>query len=141
MSWENYRERRRVLDEVLDDVTASGNWHVPAQWRPEVGETFGGEAEFARALYPRWFAALSARLDEVLEASPADLPEEAARAARRLARERPALFAVVSASAGHPALAEARQHERRYLDWAPGAQLSALARQRDDLLRLTVVTA
>jgi hypothetical protein len=127
MSWENYRRRARLLNEVLDDVAASGDWRVPDQWRPQVDTTFGGEAEFARALYPRWFAALSARLDEVLAAGPADLPEAAARAARQLASERPALFAPLSAYAEHPALEAVRRQERRHLYWAPGAHLPALA--------------
>lgn len=145
MSWEDFRERQRVVDGVLDDIAASESWQVPAQWQSEIENTFGGEADsaralFARALYPRWFAALSARLDAVLESQPADLPEAAARAARQLARERPAQFALLAGYAGHPALEEAHRRERRYLDWAPGAQLSALAPQRDDLLGLTLVT-
>lgn len=141
MSWEDFRERQRVVDGVLDDIAASESWRIPAQWQPEIENTFGDEALFARALYPRWFAALSARLDAVLESCPADLPEAAARAARQLARERPAQFALLSGHAGHPELEEVRRRERRYLDWAPGAQLAALAPQRDDLLALTLVTA
>lgn len=146
MSWETYRQRQRVLDGVLDDVAASGSWQIPARWRPETERTFGGEADFAQALYPRWFAALTARLDTVLENRPADLPEAAARAARQLARERPALFALLAAYADHPVMERVRQQERGYLGWAPGAQLAALAPQRDDLLRegvhaITVIPA
>jgi hypothetical protein len=127
MSWETYRRRESVMDGVLEDVAASGDWRIPDRWHQEIEETFGGEAGFAGALYPRWFAALSARLDPVLEARPADLPDAAARAARQLARERPALFALLAAYRDHPVLAEARRRERQYLDWAPGAQLTALA--------------
>ena len=127
MSWETYQRRARVMNEVLDDVAASDDRRIPDRWRPEIERTFGSEAGLARALYPRWFAALTARLDPVLEAGPADLPDAAARAARQLARERPALFGLLAAYRGDPALADARRQERRYLDWAPGAQLTALA--------------
>lgn len=129
MSWEDYRRRSRVLDEVLEDVAANGNWRIPDRRLPEVGRMFGGAAGFAQALYPRWFAALTARLDAVLEARPADLPDAAARAARQLAGERPVLFALLAAYSGDPALESVRQRERRYLDWAPGAQLTALTGQ------------
>jgi hypothetical protein len=135
MSWETYRQRSRVLDGVLNDVAASGSRRVPARWRPEIDEAFGGEAGFAQALYARWFAALTARLDPVLEAWPADLPDTAARVARQLARERPALFGLLAAYSGHSALEGARQRDRHYLDWAPGAQLAALAARPDDLLQ------
>lgn len=134
MSWEDYRQRTRVLDAVLDDVTASGDWRIPDQRQPEIELTFGDQAGFARALYPRWFAALSARMDTVLEAHPEDLPEAAEREAAQLARERAGLFALLAAYADHPALEEAREQERHYLDWAPGAQLTALAVRRDELL-------
>lgn len=133
MSWKDYERRQHLMDSVLDDVAASG-WHLPAQRQTEITETFGDEAGFALALYPRWFSALSARLDAVLEELPADLAGEAERAAVRLARERPAMIAVLSAYADHPALAAARRQERQYLDWAPGAQLPALAARLDDLL-------
>jgi hypothetical protein len=134
MSWEDYRERTHVLDAVLDDVTAGSDWRIPEQRQSEVDETFGGQAGFARALYPRWFAALSARLDTVLEEHPADLPEAAEREAAQLARERAGLFALLTAHADSPALSEAREQEAHYLDWAPGAQLTALAARRDELL-------
>lgn len=133
MSWKDYEQRQHLMDGVLDDVAASG-WHVPAQWQTQITETFGDEAGFALALYPRWFSALSARLDAVLEELPADLADEAERTAVRLARERPAMIAVLSAYADHPALAAARRQEQQYLDWAPGAQLPALAARLDDLL-------
>lgn len=134
MSWEDYRQRARVLDAVLDDVTASSDWQVPDQRQPEVEKTFGDQAGFAQALYPRWFAALTARLDAVLEEHPEDLPEAAEREAAQLARERAGLFALLAAHADHPALEEAREQERRYLDWAPGAHLTALAQRRGELL-------
>ena len=127
MSYETCRRRESVMNEVLEDVAASGDWRIPAKWRQEIEETFGGEAGFAVALYARWFAALTVRLDPVLEAPPADLPDAAARAARQLAREHPALSALLADYLDHPALAEARRRERRYFDWAPGAQLASLA--------------
>lgn len=134
MSWEDYRHRSRVMDAVLDDVAASRSGQLPARWRPEIDAAFGGEAGFAQALYRRWFAALTVRLDPVLEARAAGRPAAAARAARRLARERPALFALLAAYSGHPALEAARQRERHDLAWAPGAQLAALTPLLDDLL-------
>lgn len=134
MSWEDYERRKHLMDAVLADVTASGGWRLPDRWRPEIAATFGDEAGFALALYPRWFSALSARLDAVLEELPADLAGAAEREAWRLARERPAMIAVLSAYAGHPSLAAARRRELRYLDWAPGARLPALASRLDDLL-------
>jgi hypothetical protein len=139
MSWETYRRRESVIDGVLEDVAASGDVRISDKWQPEIEETFGGVAGFAGALYPRWFAALTARLDQVLQDQPADLPDAAARVAVELAREQPALFAVLASCSGHPALEAARQRERRYLGWAPGAQLAALASRRDDLLPLPAV--
>lgn len=129
MTWQDHVRRQRILDGVLDDVAASGSRRIPARWRPQIEETFADEAGFVLALYPRWFAALTARLDAVLEARPADLPDAAARAARQLAGERPVLFALLAAYSGDPALESVRQRERRYLDWAPGAQLTALTGQ------------
>jgi len=134
MSWKDYERRQRLMNGVLDDVAASGDWSLPRQRQPEISETFGDEAGFALALYPRWFSALSARLDAVLEELPADLAGAAGREARRLARERPAMIAVLSAYADHPALEAARVREQRYLDWAPGAQLPALAARLDEVL-------
>lgn len=134
MSHEDYERRQRIMDEVLDDVAASGGRRIPDRWRPEIDETFGDEASFALALYPRWFAALTARLDTVLETGSADLPDAAARVAGDLARERPALFAVLAAYCGDPELEDVRRRERQYLNWAPGAELTELASRLDDLL-------
>ena len=140
MSSEAYRRRSRVLDEVLADIDETGGWQVPARWLPEVERTFGSVAGFAQALYPRWFAALTARLDPVLEEQPADLPDEAARVAAELAREQPALFAMLAAYCDHPALAEVHRRERQYLSWAPGAALAALAPRLDDLLAVPALS-
>jgi hypothetical protein len=129
MSWEDYHRRARVVDGVLHDVAASRDGQIPARWWPEIQVAFGGDGGFAGALYHRWFAALTARLDAVLEARPADPPDAAAQAARLLARERPALFGLLSAYASHPVLAAARVREKDSLAWAPGAQLAALAPQ------------
>ena len=129
MSWEDYHRRARVVDGVLHDVAASRDGQIPARWRPEIRAALGGDGGLAGALYHRWFAALTARLDAVLEARPADLPDAAAHAARLLARERPALFGLLSAYASHPVLAAARVREKDSLAWAPGAQLAALAPQ------------
>jgi hypothetical protein len=118
-----------------DDITAAGqspgsrDGQIPARWWPEIRVALGGDGGFAGALYHRWSAALTARLDAVLEARPADLPDAAAQAARLLARERPALFGLLSAYASHPVLAAARVREKDSLAWAPGAQLAALAPQ------------
>lgn len=129
MSWQDYHRRARVVDGVLHDVAASRDGQIPARWWPEIRVALGGDGGFAGALYHRWFAALTARLDAVLEARPADLPDAAAQAARLLARERPALFGLLSAYASHPVLAAARVREKNSLAWAPGAQLAALAPQ------------
>lgn len=134
MSWKDYERRQRLMDGVLDEVAASGDWSLPRQRQPEISETFGDDAGFALALYPRWFSALSARLDVVLEELPADLAGAAEREATRLARERPAMIAVLAAYADDPALSAARRREEQYLDWAPGAHLPALAARLDDLL-------
>ena len=126
-SWQDYHRRARVVDGVLHDAAASGDYQIPARWQPQIRVAFGGDGGLVGALYHRWFAALTARLDPLLEAPPADLPAAAAQAARQLARERPALFGLLSACAGHPVLAAAREREKRSLGWAPGAQLATLA--------------
>ena len=133
MSLNDYRRRTSVQDAVLAEVDETANWQVPARWLPEVERTFGSEASFVQSLYPRWFAALTARLDPVLEDRPADLADAAARAARQLAREHPAMFALLAAYADRPVMEGARQRERQYLYWAPGAQLTALAAREDEL--------
>lgn len=138
MSWKDYERRQQLMDAVLDDVAASGDWRIPDRWQPEITAMFGGEAGFALALYPRWFATLSARLDAVLEELPADLTGAAETEAVRLVRARPAMFAVLAAYADHPELEAARHQERQYLDWAPAAQLPALAARLDDLLPVLV---
>ena len=49
------------------------------------------------------------------------------------------MFALLAAYADHPVMEGARQRERQYLYWAPGAQLTALASQLDDLLTVDLV--
>jgi hypothetical protein len=125
--WDDPRQRTRVMNDVLDDIAHSGDWHVPAKWRLETDLMFGGEAGFALALYPRWFAALSARMDAVLEDRSADLKEASARAARQLAAGQPAMFTLLAAYSGEPGFAAVRRQERRYFGWAPDVHLTALA--------------
>jgi hypothetical protein len=129
--WDDPRQRTRVMNDVLDDIAASDDWHVPAKWRLETDLMFGGEAGFAMALYPRWFAALSARMDAVLEGRSADLKEASARAARQLAAEQAPMFTLLAAYSGQPEFAAVRQQERRYFGWVPGVHLSALAADLD----------
>jgi hypothetical protein len=132
--WDDPRQRTRVMNGVLNDIAASDDWHVPAKWQLETALMFGGEAGFALALYPRWFAALSARLDAVLEDRSGDLTQGPVQAARQLAAEQPAVFTLLAAYCGQPEFAAVRQQERRYFGWAPGAHLSALAVDLADTL-------
>ncbi|HVT68505.1 MAG TPA: hypothetical protein VHF26_12195 [Trebonia sp.] len=126
--WDDPRQRTRVIDGVLNDIASSDDWHVPAKWQLETDLMFGGEAGFALALYPLWFAALSARLDAVLEdRTGGDLGEASVQAARRLAAERPAMFTLQAAYSGRPEVTPVRPQERRYFGWVPGAHLTALA--------------
>jgi hypothetical protein len=125
--WDDPRQRTRVMNGVLNDIATSDDWHVPAKWQLETDLMFGGEAGFALALYPRWFAALSARLDAVLEDRSADLKEASARVARELAAEQAPMFTLLAAYSGQPEFAAVRQQERRYFGWAPDVHLSALA--------------
>lgn len=124
---ETYRQRARVIDGVLADIDHSGGRRIPAKWQLDIELLFGSEAGFALALYPRWFAALSARLDQVLEDLPGDLPDAAGRAAASLASERPELFTLLALHSGDPELEVIHERELRSLRWAPAARLAALA--------------
>lgn len=133
MSHETYRQRSRVIEGVLEDIDISGGWRIPGKWQLDIELLFGSEAEFVLALYPRWFAALTARLDQVLEDRPAEPSAAVARTARQLVREYPALFALLAEYCDHPALEAIHERERRTLGWAPGARLATLAARRGDL--------
>ncbi len=117
MSWESYHRRNEIIDGVLSEVDGTGRAEIPTRWRWAIAEAFGGQQAFLVALHYRWLNTLTARLDAVLESSADDLATDARRVRRELAVERPALWALLCAHAGHPGLSAAREVERQRFGW------------------------
>jgi hypothetical protein len=117
-------DRDRLLAAVLDDVKRTE--------RPDITHLDGVAAEFGGvdglllAVQHRWWTAVDAHLDALLE----DPPEDPARAVgdlwRSLARHHSAARMLLDAHADRPALFAAEHEHRRGLMRAVGVDLTAL---------------
>lgn len=105
-----YRNQRRVREMVLADMARTG--HPVVTRRAEVEAEFGDLDTFLLALHHRWWTALEARVDGVLEDEPPDPGGAVAAAATRLAGPDRLLL---DAYAERPALGAAERVRRRRL--------------------------
>jgi hypothetical protein len=128
MSWNTYYQRKSVIDAVLSAVAQARTDKIPAEWRAEITQVFGGADEFLLAVQYAWANTLYARLDPVLEAAPDDLGAEVRRVWETLAAERPAAISLLARYADLPALADAMRDMQRQLAWAPGVDVALLTK-------------
>ncbi|MGW0172880.1 hypothetical protein ACWDUM_03455 [Rhodococcus sp. NPDC003322] len=112
MSWTEFRERRRVLEDVLDRAaTDPGVVHRLGEI-PGARAYFRSPDEILLALQHRWTGHLAALLDQAVEDGTA--PRDAWL---RLANEQPALRAVLDAGAAvSAALRREQRGEQRMAD-------------------------
>lgn len=133
MSEIRVRTRHQLLEAVLADVARTGRplvTHID-----EVTAEFGDVDAFLLAAQHRWYTAFYAHLDAVLE-DPTDVQESVARMWWQLARQMPALRALLDVHTGRSILGVVEaQHRHRVLrdvgvDLAtlPAAQVTQAAR-------------
>lgn len=118
------RRRYRLIEAVLEGVRRPGDPVVPAGLRDEVDAEFGGLDGLLLAVARRWYTALVAHLDAVLEDSPADLPTAVADLWSWQAAVHATSRALLDAHADRPALIEAADRERRDVLAITGVDLS-----------------
>jgi hypothetical protein len=115
---------RRVAD-VLDGVARTGR---PDGARLDaVAAEFGGLDAFLLALHHRWWTAVYAHLDALLEDPPADFEAGVARLWADMAARQPGLRVLLDAHAARPALAAAERGQRERLRADLGVELPAAA--------------
>jgi hypothetical protein len=112
-----------LVREVLAEVVRTGR---PEITRPdEVEAAFGSVEAFLLALHHRWRTALFARIDGLLERSPADLEAAVVAAWTDPTTGGRGLGALLDAYADMPALAAAQERERRLLQRTLGVEVPA----------------
>ena len=112
-AWERVHERYRVASAVLEDVRRSGRPDAVAGWSEEIEAAFGDLDAFLQHVQRRWYTAIAARVDAVLESDVGDRTTAVRGAWEDLSRHDPASRIVLDAYAAHPALQHGeRQHGR-----------------------------
>ncbi|MQA14860.1 MAG: hypothetical protein GEV09_12005 [Pseudonocardiaceae bacterium] len=101
---------------------------MPAELQREVDTEFGGLDGLLLAAAHRWYTALHAHLDAVLEQHPAHLPTAVAELWRALERTHPACRALLDAHGDRPVLATVEARQRRMLLDTTGVDLHAMHR-------------
>jgi hypothetical protein len=112
-----------LVREVLAEVVRTGR---PEITRPdEVEDAFGSVEAFLLALHHRWRTALFARIDGLLERSPADLEAAVVAAWTDPTTGGRGLRALLDAHADSPALAAAEEGERELVRRTLGVAVPA----------------
>ena len=110
-AWDRVHNRYRVAAWVLDDVRRSRRPETISRWSDEIEEAFGDLDSFLRHIQRRWYTALAARVDQILEEQVSDRQAAVRAAWQELTRLEPASRLLLDAYAGHPAL---EHGERRH---------------------------
>ena len=118
------RRRHRLLTDVLADIATSGD---PTITRiDEVVAEFGDLDGLLLAAQHRWYTAVFARLDAILEDTPEHPAQAVAQLWTDLAADRPGLRMLLDTHAERPALAAADRHHRAVVLRDLGVDLAAL---------------
>lgn len=113
MSWDQLKRRNQVVEAVLESAARAKA--IPASLRPAVDAEFGGLGGLLCEVQRRWYTAFDARLDELLESWPDDVPAALARLEREGDAVMPAAALLLGAYRAHPALARLHAHHEREL--------------------------
>ncbi|WP_232661652.1 hypothetical protein [Pseudonocardia sp. TRM90224] len=123
-TWEQTHRRQALLKAVLADVEASGQPAVTHL--DEVVAEFGDVTAFLLAAHHRWYTAVLARIDVVLEDQQLEPVEAVAEIWTVLAERHAPLRALLDAHRDEPALAAADEHYRGLVLRDLGVDLAAL---------------
>ncbi|GDY30424.1 hypothetical protein [Gandjariella thermophila] len=126
MSWNDFYQRRRAIDEVLRRAARDPRGPLPFADVPEAAEIFGSQDTLLLALHYKWMQLLTGRIGIALSAaerSPdVDRVEAVGTAWRELAAANPVLHAVLTThlDEGDHRLRAAVEREQRMLALAAG---------------------
>jgi hypothetical protein len=117
-----------LVREVLAEVARTGRPEITR--RDDVVAAFGGAEAFLLALHHRWRTAFFARLDALLEDSPADLDARVAQLWADPSTGGRGVRALLDAHADVPALAAAQAAERELVRRTTGVTVPSAPRSR-----------
>ncbi|WP_113642656.1 hypothetical protein [Prauserella sp. PE36] len=117
--WEQVHRRHRLVHAVAADVERLGNEALTG-WESEIVAEYGELAAFLLDVQRRCHEAVYARLDLVLEDPSASPERDVRRTLAEAGRAHRALWGVLRACAGHPALAAGEARLRRSVFAATG---------------------
>ncbi|MGH3518609.1 MAG: hypothetical protein ACRDQ7_14565 [Haloechinothrix sp.] len=124
-SWERTHRRYRLVYAVADAIALRGP-EVIDEWQAAIHAEFGGMDGFLKDVQRRWYTAVDAYLDTVLEDEPADMDAAVAEIMWSVATTDRGLRLVLDGFADHPALAEGDAYHRRSLLALTGVDQDAL---------------
>jgi len=127
-AWEQTNRRYDVLHAVLEEYADTAA--VSPASLVTIDVVFGGFGEFLLAVQRRWQRSFDARLDMVLEESPADLAGALRGLTRELGRDLAETRALLDAYAGHPVLAAGQERHRAAVRAATGIDQPEVAADR-----------
>ena len=110
--WNTAKRRYRLVHYAAADVARSGQPGL-TRWLPAIEAEYGNVGNFLADIQRRCFTTALARLDSVIETSPADPKAPVAAVFAEVASVYPDLWQVLADHAGHPALAEGSALFRR----------------------------
>jgi hypothetical protein len=123
--WDTAKRRYQLVHQAAADIAQSGQRGL-TQWQPAIEAEYGTVDNFLRDIQWRYFTTVLARLDSVIETSPADPQPPTAAVFAEVARVHPDLRQVLQDYVGHPALAEGSAHFRRSVQAGTGIDPAAL---------------
>lgn len=110
-AWRRVHDRYQLAARVLAEVRRSRQSEIPTRWADDIEAVFGGVDGLLQHVQRRWYTALAARVDALLEEGAMDRQAAVRAAWSELARVDPASRLLLDAYAGHAALSHG---ERRH---------------------------
>ncbi|MGH3451115.1 MAG: hypothetical protein ACRDQW_10395 [Haloechinothrix sp.] len=124
-NWERTHRRYRLVYAVADAIALRGP-EVIDEWQAAIHTEFGGMDGFLQDVQRRWYTAVDAHLDAVLEDEPADSGVAVAEILDSVSATDRSLRLVLDAFAEHPVLLEGDARHRRSLLAVTGVDQDAL---------------